>query len=306
MSNNLEPQSSSKIPRRRMMFYGGAGLSGLAAAAIANKGQANTLNPQPLNGEANPNGRFAGKVVLITGATSGIGETTAKAFAREGAQVTFNGRRANLGQKVDSEIRDMGGEATYIQSDVRDPKQVENFVKATVDKYGRLDIAFNNAGSFMTPAEIQDIDLPNFDDVLRTNIQGVFYSMKYQIPVMRQQGNGVIVNMASVSGHSGFPMLGMYMASKHAVIGLTKAAALENADKNIRVTSISPLAVDTPMLRTSLSFFGITPEEAAANNPNKRINTTDEMARAVMFLASEDATSLGGMDLDVTGGWLAS
>lgn len=291
------------ISRRQAI---GAGVVGIAAVAASNRAIANTQKPPaPASDKANTNGRFKDKVVLITGATSGIGETTAKAFAREGAKVAFNGRRAQLGQKVEKEIRVFGGEATYIQSDVRESEQVESFINATVKKYGRLDIAFNNAGTFMTPAEIQNLDIKNFDDVMRTNTYGVFYSMKYEIPIMRRQGGGIIINMASVSGHVGFPMLGMYMASKHGIIALTKAAALENADKNIRVVSISPLAVDTPQLRESLAFFKITPQQAAANNPNKRINTTDEMARAVMFLASDDATSLGGMDLDVTGGWLA-
>ncbi len=291
------------ISRRKAL---GAGVVGLAAATISNSAIANTQKPPaPASGKADANGRFKDKVLLITGATSGIGEATAKAFAREGAKVAFNGRRAQLGQKIEAEIRAFGGEATYIQSDVRDPEQVESFVNATVKKYDRLDIAFNNAGIFMTPAEIQNLDIKNFDDVLQTNTYGVFYSMKYEIPIMRRQGGGVIINMASVSGHVGFPMLGMYMASKHGIIALTKAAALENADKNIRVVSISPLAVDTPQLRESLAFFKVTPQQAAANNPNKRINTTAEMARAVMFLASDDATSLSGMDLDVTGGWLA-
>ncbi len=298
-------QKLKQLTRRRLI-QGSVGLAGIGSAIAATKAQANTQKPPaPASGKANSNGKFKDKVVLITGATSGIGEATAKAFAREGAKVAFNGRRAQLGQKVAEEIRAFGGEATYIQSDVRDPEQVESFVNATVKKYGRLDIAFNNAGTFMTPAEIQNLDIKNFDDVLRTNTYGVFYSMKYEIPIMRRQGGGVIINMASVSGHVGFPMLGMYMASKHGIIALTKAAALENADKNVRVVSISPLAVDTPQLRESLAFFKITPQQAAANNPNKRINTTDEMARAVMFLASDDATSLTGMDLDVTGGWLA-
>lgn len=299
--------NKQKLSRRKIILQGSVGLAGLGSAiASVGKAQANTQKPPaPASGKANSNGRFQGKVVLITGATSGIGEATAKAFAREGAKVAFNGRRAQLGQKIEAEIRAFGGEATYIQSDVRDSEQVESFINATVKKYDRLDIAFNNAGTFMTPAEIQNLDIKNFDDVLRTNTYGVFYSMKYEIPIMRRQGGGVIINMASVSGHVGFPMLGMYMASKHGIIALTKAAALENADKNVRVVSISPLAVDTPQLRESLAFFKVTPQQAAANNPNKRINTTDEMARAVMFLASEDATSLGGMDLDVTGGWLA-
>ena len=294
----------STIHRRKVLATGVAA-AGLAAAS-ASQIQANTLNlPQPEAMTANPGGRFTGKVVLITGATSGIGETTAKAFAREGAKVAFNGRRANLGQQVERDIRALGGEATYIQSDVRDPQQVQQFVNATVQQYGRLDIAFNNAGIFMTPVEIQDMDLENYRDMIATNLDGVFYSMRYELPIMIAQNSGIIINMSSVAGHRGFTNTPHYNASKHAVIGLTKAAATANAKRNIRINSISPLAVDTPMLRRSFDYQGLTYEQMAPSFVTPRIMTTEEMARAVMFLASEEATSINGMDLDVTGGQLA-
>lgn len=295
----------SNINRRKILAAGTAAAAGMATVA-ANRANANTLNlPESETVVANPDGRFTGKVVLITGATSGIGETTAKAFAREGAQVAFNGRRANLGQQVESDIRAAGGEATYIQSDVRDPQQVEQFVNATVEQYGRLDIAFNNAGIFMTPVEIQDMDLDNYRDMIATNLDGVFYSMRYELPIMIGQGSGIIINMASVAGHRGFANTPHYNASKHAVIGLTKAAATANASRNIRINSISPLAVDTPMLRRSFEYQGLTYEQMAPNFVTPRIMTTEEMAQAVMFLASDEATSINGMDLDVTGGQLA-
>ena len=294
----------STIPRRRLLTAGTISAAGLAVAASSS--QANTLNPpEPETMAVNPEGRFASKVVLITGATSGIGETTAKAFAREGAKVVFNGRRANLGQQVESDIRNAGGEATYVQSDVRDPQQVEQFVNVTIEQYGRLDIAFNNAGIFMTPAEIQDMDLDNYRNMIATNLDGVFYSMRYELPVMIEQGGGIIINMASVAGHRGFANTPHYNASKHGVIGLTKAAATANAKHNVRINSISPLAVDTPMLRQSFEYQGLTYEQMAPNFVTPRIMTTDEMARAVMFLASAEATAINGMDLDVTGGQLA-
>jgi NAD(P)-dependent dehydrogenase (short-subunit alcohol dehydrogenase family) len=129
--------------------------------------------------------------------------------------------------------------------------------------------------------------------------------MKYEIPYMRQQGGGIIINMASVSGHAGFGMMTHYAASKHGIVGMTKIAAIENADHNIRINSISPLAVDTPQLRESVAFFGITYDDAIKTMVTKRIMTPEEMARAVMFLASDEATSMTGMDLDVTGGHLA-
>ncbi len=296
----------STINRRTLLATGSLAAAGLTATIAADKTVANTLNPPESEAVvADPNGKFAGKVVLITGATSGIGETTAKAFAREGARVAFNGRRANRGQQVESDIRAMGGDATYIQSDVRDPQQVEQFVNATVQQYGRLDIAFNNAGIFMTPVEIQDMDLANYRDMIATNLDGVFYAMRYELPIMIEQNSGIIINMASVAAHRGFANTPHYNASKHAVMGLTKAAATANASRNIRINSISPLAVDTPMLRRSFEYQGLTYEQMAPNFVTPRIMTTAEMARAVMFLASDEATFTNGMDLDVTGGQLA-
>ena len=295
----------SMINRRNVLVTGSLAAAGLAAAA-AGQADANTLTPPaPEPTAANPVGRFADQVVLVTGATSGIGETTAKAFASEGAKVVFNGRRAQLGQQVESQIRDLGGDATYIQSDVRDPQQVEQLVQATLEQHGRLDIAFNNAGIFMTPVEIQNMDLDNYRDMMATNLDGVFYSMRYELPVMIEQGSGIIINMASVAGHRGFANTPHYNASKHGVIGLTKAAATANAKHNIRINSISPLAVDTPMLRRSFEYQGLPYEQMAPNFVTPRIMTTDEMARAVMFLASAEATAIYGMDLDVTGGQLA-
>ena len=296
----------STLDRRKLLATGSIAAVGLIATASSQGASANApSSPEPETIAANPQGRFAGKVVLITGATSGIGESTAIAFAREGAKVVFNGRRANLGQQIERSIRDLGGEATYIQSDVRDPQQVEQFVNAIIERHGRLDIAFNNAGIFMTPVEIQDMALDNYRDMIATNLDGVFYAMRYELPVMIAQRSGNIINMASVAGHRGFANTPHYNASKHGVIGLTKAAATTNAKHNIRINSISPLAVDTPMLRRSFEYQGLTYEQMASNFVMPRIMSTEEMARAVMFLASEEASAINGMDLDVTGGQLA-
>jgi NAD(P)-dependent dehydrogenase (short-subunit alcohol dehydrogenase family) len=293
-------QETPDIERRALLAGLAVGLSGLATAASAN-----TLNPVPLATTTDPNGRFARKVVLITGATYGIGKTVAEAFAREGASVAFCGRTENLGREVEAGIRGSGGEAAYIRADVREPVEVERFVAATVERYGRLDIAYNNAGAFMPPLELQDLTIEQYRNVIATNLDGVFYAMKYELPIMRRQEAGIIINMASVSGHRGFAHTPHYSASKHAVIGLTKAAAVANAKRNIRIVSLSPLAVDTPMLRESFAFQNITYEQAAPSFVTPRIMTTDEIARTVMFLASDDATSIAGMDLDVTGGQLA-
>jgi NAD(P)-dependent dehydrogenase (short-subunit alcohol dehydrogenase family) len=301
-SKDDDAREGNEVSRRSLLAAAGFGLAATAAAGAAT---ANTLNPAALSGNADPNGRFAGKVVLITGATYGIGQTTAEAFAREGARVAFCGRTEDLGRQVEAGIREAGGEAAYIRADVRDPAQVERFVNEAVGRYGRLDIAFNNAGVFMPPLEVQDLSIEQYRNLIATNLDGVFYAMKYELPVMRRQGSGVIVNMASVSGHRGFAHTPHYSASKHGVIGLTKAAAVANAKHNIRIVSLSPLAVDTPMLRESFAFQNLTYEQAAPNFVTPRIMKTDEIARAVMFLAAEESTFVAGMDLDVTGGQLA-
>lgn len=295
----------SEISRRQMLTTGAMGIGGFTAAIATQKAQANTQNPPELQASVNSNGRFTNKVVLVTGATSGIGEAAARAFAAEGATVHFCGRREALGEKVAQSIRDADGKATYQRADVRVEDDVKAFVNACVEQYGRIDIAFNNAGIFMTPAEIQDIPLDNFMDIMMTNTVGEFLCMKYEIPQMRRQGGGNIINMASVAGHIGFRTTAHYNASKHGIIGLTKAAAQENADYNIRINSISPLAVDTPQLRESFAFQGITYEQAIQGFVTKRIMSPHEIAEAVMFLASNQATSMTGMDLDVTGGQLA-
>jgi NAD(P)-dependent dehydrogenase (short-subunit alcohol dehydrogenase family) len=306
-ADRSETGRGRQVSRRQVLAAGGmAAVSVLGRAALASDASANTLQPRPGGaGAANPHGRFAGKVVLVTGATSGIGRTTAESFAREGAKVMFCGRRETLGAEVEAGIRAFGGEATYMRADVRSAPEVQAFVDATVATYGRLDIAFNNAGIFMNPTEVQDTDVDNFLDILATNAAGVFFAMKYELPHLRRQGGGVIVNMASVAGHKGFGSTPSYNASKHAVIGLTKAAAVANAKHNVRINSLSPLAVDTPMLRESFAYQGLTYEQAAPTFVTPRIMTTDEIARVVMFLAADEATAVNGMDLDVTGGQLA-
>jgi NAD(P)-dependent dehydrogenase (short-subunit alcohol dehydrogenase family) len=293
------------LSRRQILSVGAMGAAGVAATTIATQVQANPQNAVASEAKTTSNGKFVNKVVLITGATSGIGEATARAFAKEGAIVHFCGRREALGNKVAQDIVAQGGRASYQRTDVRREEDVKAFVETCVQKYGRIDIAFNNAGIFMTPAEVHNIPLDNFMDIITTNTVGEFLSLKYEIPQMRQQGGGTIINMASIAGHVGFKTTAHYNASKHGIIGLTKAAALENADYNIRINSISPLAVDTPQLRESFAFQHLTYEQAVQGFVTKRIMTPHEMAEAVMFLASNSATSVTGMDLDVTGGQLA-
>ena len=292
----------SNLSRRKAIGLGAVGVAGIAAIAQTNKAQAQTdINSQP---EVNSNGRFANKVVLITGATSGIGETTARLFAQEGAKVHFCGRREELGAKVAQSITERGGVATYQKADVRNESDIKAFVDGCVEKYGRIDVAFNNAGIESKPKTIAEQTVEDWENVMNTNARGVFLSMKYELPVMLNAGGGAIINNASVSGHVGFATISPYNASKHAIISLTKVAALEYADKNIRVNSISPGAVDTPMLRRALQAWNTDLETIAQEYPIKRIVDPEEIARGVMWLASAEPIAVIGTDLDATGGYL--
>jgi NAD(P)-dependent dehydrogenase (short-subunit alcohol dehydrogenase family) len=290
------------MTRRQILTVGTAGLAAIATSAGA---VANAPKPvEPESSKANPNGRFKDKVVLITGATSGIGEATARAFAQEGAIVHFCGRREALGEKIAQEINTTGGRASYQKVDVRSEQDVKSFIDTAVKKYSRIDIAFNNAGIESKPLTIADQSLQDWLDVMTTNATGVFLSMKNEIPVMLKQGGGVIVNNASVSSHVGFATIAPYNASKHAIASLTKVAALEYADKNIRINSISPGAVDTPMLRRALAAWKTDFETVAKEYPIKRIVKAEEIARTVLWLSSADPTCIVGTDIDVTGGYL--
>lgn len=224
----------------------------------------------------------------------------------EGVRVFFCGRREQLGREVEAGIRERGGDATYMVADVREDAQVQAFVDGCVDTYGRLAIAFNNAGiETPTPAPLAEHDTAVWDDVQATNARGVFLSMKYEIPHMLAQGGGIVVNTGSVSSHVGYGIIAPYNASKHAVWSLTRVASLDYAPQNIRVNMVSPGACDTPMLERALAGFGTTMEEIASTIPIGRITTPEEIARIVMFLSSDDASTLSGMDIDATGGMLS-
>ena len=304
-TGSVSKKPTKRFSRRRIMLGGGAGIAGLATVIAAGQAQANIQQPVASEaGTANPSGRFANKVVLITGATSGIGEATARAFAQEGAIVHFCGRREALGEKVAQEINAMGGRASYQKADVRSEQDVKSFIDTCVQRYGRIDVAFNNAGIESKPFTIADQSLDDWMNVMTTNATGVFLSMKYELPIMLKQGGGAIINNASVSSHVGFATIAPYSASKHAIASLTKVAALEYADKNIRINSISPGAVDTPMLRRALAAWKTDFETVAKEYPIKRIVKAEEIAKTVLWLSSADPTCIVGTDIDVTGGYL--
>lgn len=285
---------------RRSFIVASAALGVVAAVpALADTRTA----PTPATGPANPHGRFAGKVVLITGATSGIGEATARAFAHEGARVVFNGRREELGRKVEAEIRAAKGDATYIKSDVRDEAQVKAFVEAAVAKHGQLDIAFNNAGTDKPPASIADLATDEFDDQVATNLRGVFLSMKHEIPHL-VKSRGAMINMGSVGGRHAFANIAGYAATKAAVMHLTRCCAQEFG-KHIRVNAIAPGAIDTDMLARVKQQWRVTAEQLASAYPMGRLGTAQEVASVVLWLASAEASYVSGQIVGIDGGDLA-
>lgn len=291
------PTSDIDNSRRRFLTQGAAGAAGLALGASALGG---TLN-QTARAESESK-RYQGKVVLITGATSGIGEATAHAYARQGAKVFFCGRREQLGREVETAIREDGGDATFKRADVREAEQMEALVEACVETYGTIDIAFNNAGIEGPRGAIQDISLTgegSYEDVNRTNIDGVYFAMRYQLPVMKANGGGVIVNTGSMLSHRGSDFAGAYAGSKHAVIGLTRSVAQQEAGNGIRAISISPGGVRTELLKR---FRGVDSLEGAGeDSPMGRIAEPHEVADVVLNLTAPEAIFLNGDDIKIDG-----
>ena len=244
------------------------------------------------------------KVALITGGTTGIGRATAIAFARQGAKVVVSGRRPKEGEETVKLIKEAGGTGVFLAADVSKATDVKNLVERTVATYGRLDIAFNNAGvesSVMAPTADQDDD--DFDKVFAINVKGVYLSMKYQIPAMLKTGGGSIINTSSVAGVIGMPGAGPYVASKHAVIGLTKNAALEYAKLGIRVNAVAPAAIETPMLDR---FTESVPRDLLTSlHPIGRLGKPEEIADAAVWLASSQSSFVTGQTIAVDGGFTA-
>lgn len=247
---------------------------------------------------------FSGKVVLITGGTTGIGRNTAVAFAKEGATVVVTGRRAEEGAETVKQIEATGAKGLYLRGDVQIAADVERMVVETVEKFGAIDIAFNNAGVEDPPAPFHLQPESTYEKGFGVNVKGVWLSMQAEIKQMLQQGKGTIVNTSSIAGVIGFPYNGVYTATKHAVIGLTKAAALEYAKQGIRVNAVAPAAIETEMM-SRFAADEATRNSIISMHPIGRMGKPDEIAAAVLFLASDAASFITGTTLFADGGFTA-
>ncbi len=240
-------------------------------------------------------------VVLITGALTGIGRATALAFAREGARIVVSGRRDEAGQALAAELRNLGAEAEYVRVDVRHDDEVRSLVDQTIARFGRLDVAVNSAGTEGKPGPVTEQSAESYAATFDANVLGTVLSMKHELRVMQTQGHGSIVNLSSTMGHKAAPGASMYTASKHAVEGLTKAAALEGAAFGVRVNAVAPGPTDTDMLNR---FTGSADRKAGliAGVPLKRAGAPEEIAQAIVFLASDKASFVTGQIVSVDGG----
>lgn len=249
----------------------------------------------------NNNKTFEGKVVLVTGGTSGIGKTTAIEFARAGGKVVLTGRREKEGAEVVRQIEKLGGNAAFVRADIAKDADVKAMVDFTVKKYGKLDVAFNNAG-VEWKGPLDQATEAEYRRIFDINVWGVLNSMRHEIPVMLKNGGGAIVNTSSVAGHAGLAGVSVYIASKHAVEGLTKAVALEFAKQNVRINAVAPGPIATEMWDR---FAGDAGDQIASTVPVQRVGLSEEIAAAVLYLASDAAKFTTGTSLLVDGGLIA-
>ncbi|RLL86024.1 short-chain dehydrogenase [Mesotoga sp. H07pep.5.4] len=250
--------------------------------------------------------RFEGKVVMISGGSSGIGAETTIAFAEEGAKVVITDVNEEKGRKLAEEINESGGTAVFMKHNVADAKQTKEIINKIVEKFGKLDVAFNNAGIAGPSLPISEYPEEEWERVISINLLGVYYGMKYQIQQMLKQGGGTIVNNSSILGKVGFNNASAYVAAKHAVVGLTKAAALEYASKNIRINAVNPAFIKTPLIENAGMKEGTEMYDMLVGlHPIGRLGNPREVANAVLFLSGEDASFIHGESLMVDGGYTA-
>ncbi|MFN3840980.1 MAG: glucose 1-dehydrogenase [Cyclobacteriaceae bacterium] len=247
---------------------------------------------------------FDGKVALVTGAGSGIGRSTALLYAREGASVVVSDVNEQGGTETVELIKKAGGKATFVKADVSKPEDHENLVKKTIGIYGRLDIACNNAGIGGESAPVGEMTIEGWQKVIRINLDGVFYGMHYQIPEMLKQGKGAIVNISSILGQVAFGNAAAYVAAKHGVVGLTKTAALEYSSKGIRINSVGPAFIKTPLLENA----GL--DENVKNllvslHPIGRLGEPEEVAELIIWLSSDKASFVTGGYYAIDGAYLS-
>lgn len=245
---------------------------------------------------------FDNKVVLITGAAGGIGRATAILFAQQQAKVVVSDINHAGGAETVALIHQAGGEALFIPCDVTKDQEVQTLVAGTVEAYGRLDIAFNNAGIEIEQTKLADGDEAIYDKIMAVNVKGVWRCMKYQIPELLKQSSSAIVNTASVAGLGAAPRMSIYSASKHAVIGLTKSAAIEYAKKGLRVNAVCPAVIDTEMYKRAIQDDPRKAEQIGNMHPVGRIGQSEEVAAAVLYLSSEHANFTTGVALPIDGG----
>ena len=295
-------KNNSLIDRRAMLGFTAAAVTGTLAAC--SKAAAPATSPLAVKR------RFENKVVIVTGATSGIGRAAAMAFATEGGKVGFCGQREALGHAVEQEVRSKGGEATYVRADVRVEADVKAFVDQIAARYGRLDVAFNNAGITLEKP-LHEYSAQDWDDVVNTNLRGVFLAMKYEIPHMLASGGGNIVVTSSSNAIATTDKRSAYTSSKRGLVGLVQSAALDYAQKNIRVNALIPGTTDTALVRRSAGMENVpdaiwevvAKQWAKSHVPGlERMATPEEVAAFALVLASDDHPYMTGSQMVIDGG----